>query len=461
MPKPNTAANKLKCVCCNAATKKNKSHLVFDEYGKFRRIQFLLAECLNKKVAEVTGGQQSICVECLNQLDQNYAFKLKCTKPDKAATSEESEDSDCEQSATAPEESEKDGQSLSVGTADDEVLDSLPAEIKPDHSDTKNYKSNKGELENKATDIDDDVSMISQDQESGSEYIIDSQLSDRQPYVVKIESEVETLNGYEIVYYQDEYVDCHQETEQNEMMADASADDEQFHDQDEHLANDQLDEIDDESQDGDSQQDKVNSSEEIQQKQSKPSSHPACIDIIFTDEATEYNYSAKDEHQIPISESPTIATSFIESLTVHSVKDIIRKGISTHCLKIPPMPSTEERVNTRKCSSQYTKNKHRNNDQQNLGYSQDEDNEDDDMLMDVDEAFIPKLQIEQVTSMANDSEPPVDLDDYVREIASVSFCEFSPFIGQPICKVRILFLNQNLLLIILFWFFLNYIALLG
>lgn len=66
-----------KCKCCNTAISKS-FRFIYDEEGKELNIEFLLFDCVGKKVSEKNGLDQAICTKCLLQLQQSYEFKRKC-----------------------------------------------------------------------------------------------------------------------------------------------------------------------------------------------------------------------------------------------------------------------------------------------------------------------------------------------------------------------------------------------
>lgn len=66
-----------KCKCCNTAISKS-FRLIYDEEGRELNIEFLLLDCVGKKVSEKNGLDQAICTKCLLQLQQSYDFKKKC-----------------------------------------------------------------------------------------------------------------------------------------------------------------------------------------------------------------------------------------------------------------------------------------------------------------------------------------------------------------------------------------------
>lgn len=66
-----------KCKCCNTAISKS-FRFIYDEEGKELNIEFLLLDCVGKKVSEKNGSDQAICTKCLLQLQQSYEFKRKC-----------------------------------------------------------------------------------------------------------------------------------------------------------------------------------------------------------------------------------------------------------------------------------------------------------------------------------------------------------------------------------------------
>lgn len=374
-PKPLT---KTKCVCCNAPIRKTKSHLVFDEYGKFRRIQFLLAECLSKQVVEVPGGQQSICIECLNQLDQNYAFKLKCMRQNEEPPIDEESEEDSDQSAEE-EVMEVEQSSVGVETDDNNVMP-LPNTLKMEHIETDNIEYKVIGNRSPLLEILDD----------------DGSLNDHKGSVCEL-----------IIGVEDSAAITEDSQQSNENL--------------------ELEAIETFVIEEDDEQDAENKSQNLDPLNEKQESQDV-IDLVFTD-VSEYVCSLNGEidDDINHADSPTIATSFIESLTVHSVKQIIRKGIPTHCLKIPPKPQFEDtRKNVPSRSEVLNK------------VNGDDDEED---LSTDDDFFVPTLKIEQIEMKISKEMEPVDLDEYVRAIASVSFCEFSSFVGQPFCKVlNILFL---------------------
>lgn len=83
-----------KCKCCNTAISKSFRY-IYDEEGKELNIEFLLLDCLGKKVSERNGLDQVICTKCLLQLQQSYEFKKKCLEAaDDSEVSENNEDED-------------------------------------------------------------------------------------------------------------------------------------------------------------------------------------------------------------------------------------------------------------------------------------------------------------------------------------------------------------------------------
>lgn len=410
MTKPNSrpAPTKIKCVCCNAPTKKNKSHLVFDEYGQFRRIQFLLAECLGKQVFEVAGGQQSICSECLNQLDQNYAFKLKCSKTNKEYESEDNR-SDHSSVDEVDDETEDVDDELSLGPTDETepmsdeiVMVDLPQTQETNFCHTN--KINETIIKDECaipTETNTDEGSIKLQNYLESIAVADDENSKRFRLILSSQTTPDdgssqrsdgAFNVEEMIEIVDKEI----------MYSDAKV--EPIDDDESHEEVELLDYVE------------ILDAVPTVSKQESPD----YLESIFAD-ATDYNYSNKED---PTAASPTIATSFIESLTVHSVKEIIRKGIPTHRLLIPPKPKVMVKKN-RQLSRRTQLSRYD-------GVDEDEDDDEHMLLNDVD-TFVPKLKIEQVNN--DEAEPVVDLDEYVSAIASVSFCEFSPFIGQPHCKV--------------------------
>lgn len=87
--------SKQKCKCCaTGLTDKLNAHLIFDESGLEKNIQFLLSDCLGKYVDESDGLDQAICNDCFEQLKQSFLFKQKCRNQceDEEQIEEESED---------------------------------------------------------------------------------------------------------------------------------------------------------------------------------------------------------------------------------------------------------------------------------------------------------------------------------------------------------------------------------
>lgn len=79
-----------KCKCCNTAISKS-FRFIYDEEGRELNIEFLLLDCVGKKVSDKNGLDQAICTKCLLQLQQSYEFKMKCLE-----AADESEGSDNE-----------------------------------------------------------------------------------------------------------------------------------------------------------------------------------------------------------------------------------------------------------------------------------------------------------------------------------------------------------------------------
>ncbi len=66
-----------KCKCCKTVLSKSFRY-IYDEEGRELNIEFLLFDCVGKKVSEKNGLDQAICTKCLLQLQQSYEFKRKC-----------------------------------------------------------------------------------------------------------------------------------------------------------------------------------------------------------------------------------------------------------------------------------------------------------------------------------------------------------------------------------------------
>lgn len=81
-----------KCKCCNTLISKS-FRFIYDEEGKELNIEFLLFDCVGKRVSEKNGLDQAICTKCLLQLQQSYEFKKKCLE---AADDSDASDSDSE-----------------------------------------------------------------------------------------------------------------------------------------------------------------------------------------------------------------------------------------------------------------------------------------------------------------------------------------------------------------------------
>lgn len=400
MPKPSQKPPaKIKCVCCNAPTKKHKSHLVFDEYGKFRRIQFLLAECLNKKVIEVAGGQQSICVDCLNQLDLNYAFKLKCSKQSNDQDETEGSNDESEQSdEDAHEESIVDEDVADYG--DDDKFNVVVKE-----AENVLLPPPKFEIELSETADDDHLNGIKEEiEEKTNEIDVESTMSLDQP-------EISTTS------IPDEYMMVNKVD--NSSSVNLENEDHIEYEEIEHFEEIHHDQIEDES----------STSICYESGDQRHETADDYTEMVFAD-PTEYDFVMNE------SPPPTISTSFIDSLTLHSVKEIIRKGIPTHCLSLPPEPKIIDRNKQHFSRSNTFNARHHEQGLVDHNSREDDDDVDEKILVD-EEEFVPELQIEQIQCFAESE--PADLDDYVRNIASVSFCEFSPFIGNPVCKVFIIF----------------------
>lgn len=83
-----------KCKCCNTAISKSFRY-IYDEEGRELNIEFLLFDCVGKKVSEKNGLDQAICTKCLLQLQQSYEFKKKCLEAvDESEESDDAEEAD-------------------------------------------------------------------------------------------------------------------------------------------------------------------------------------------------------------------------------------------------------------------------------------------------------------------------------------------------------------------------------
>lgn len=87
-----------KCKCCNTPISKS-FRLIYDEEGKELNIEFLLLDCVGKKVSEKNGPDQAICTKCLLQLQQSYDFKKKCLEAGDDDDSEASEVSEANEAS--------------------------------------------------------------------------------------------------------------------------------------------------------------------------------------------------------------------------------------------------------------------------------------------------------------------------------------------------------------------------
>ncbi|KAJ6641337.1 Zinc finger protein [Pseudolycoriella hygida] len=91
-----------KCKCCNTPISKSFRY-IYDEEGKELNIEFLLFDCVGKKVHEKNGLDQAICTKCLLQLQQSYEFKKKCLEAADDSEDSSSEIEICEKSSPKSE----------------------------------------------------------------------------------------------------------------------------------------------------------------------------------------------------------------------------------------------------------------------------------------------------------------------------------------------------------------------
>lgn len=402
-----TTANK--CTCCNGVLKKNKAHHIFDEYGKFRRIQFLLAECVQKKVIEVSGTVQAICSDCLNQLEQNYAFKLKCMSSrsddneiDEDDEHDEVEDDDGEgdemQLEVKNETGIDDGDDIELDTLVknekefvleiiDDVDDAVPEEIEEIAKPTE-IQTQQDQLEFIDTDlIDDDATLDSENvlQDGDVEHIDDD--------VEHIEEDVEHIE------------------DAVEHIEDSAAYDS------EHIKFDMdLDIVDGDANSTTNEDIVVYVAMETDKQavcdRSDPQNPSAEQDA---DEQIIHEFTIqKEEDAVPeLADSADSAPdellfdpakTFVECLTVHSIKEKIRSGIPVHAVR---------------CGSD------REPDEADESGDADQDSE----RRERSAAAASMLQLKE--------EVPIDVDEYVMSIVSVSFCEYSQFHECVMCDVSV------------------------
>lgn len=316
-----------KCVCCTDLLKRNKTHNIFDEYGKFRQIQFLLSECVQKTIVEVPGSRQAICSDCLNQLEQNYAFKLKCTSQ---KTEDNSDDAEDVEDADDAED---------VKDADDAVAEASDGLAHVHEGD--------GDI---LIDYEDEHAAV-------SEAVIT--YDPECPIIVKVEPEHLSSSNVIVVTEpcsspnRTEYYDDEQLNDGVDLNVDCRL-----------IVESELESV---------QVADVIEYEPCDQLEMKPE------DDDVVDDATMSESVEKPEVFMA-------TTSFVDSLTVHSIKEIIRAGIPVHSV--------------------------------GSSHVQDEDDPLDNRV-------------------ENEEEHPIDVDEYVMSIVSVSFCEFSPLYGRPKCVVGV------------------------
>lgn len=71
----------IKCSCCKLIFPSNaKRHHIFGNSEAAPRLQEMLTAFLVKPIVEKVGTDQAICDNCLAQLEQSYAFKMRCLK---------------------------------------------------------------------------------------------------------------------------------------------------------------------------------------------------------------------------------------------------------------------------------------------------------------------------------------------------------------------------------------------
>lgn len=418
MPQPNTAP-KPKCVCCNGRIEKNRFQLVFDDYGQFRRIQFLLAECVNKLVTEIPGSKQAICTDCLNQLEQNYAFKLRCSKQNaddaddaNGDDGDDSEKSDHSSSNTAKDEPSPDEEAAVFNDVDMDL-------VKTEHLVSSTCENSnlpemsevgvKEEIFPEPASETDDDHMIELEELASLDHMSEfGKTAQNQTDCGELEFIDETspaqADDDNCLLLESKYVSFPESDSIDEIFTNDANDDEYLE-----------------------EEESVNTEHELLEE-------AANVGTAFIDDAA----IAHDDVHIPLEKASNIGTSFIDSLTVHSIKEKIRKGIPTHCLRIPPMPTKSLKKNSiktfrpSKAIATMTGRIDSTGDLIDILEGQDEDGT---SAFDDPESFVPKLTIEHIGELNDESDGPVDIDDYVMSIVAVSFCEFSPFVGHPVCEV--------------------------
>lgn len=321
--------DKQKCMCCNSTLKKNKSHNIFDECGKNIRIQFLLAECVQKLVYELSGTVQAICSDCLNQLQQSYAFKLKCKN---LKTDDDDDDGD--------EEEEEDTQS-------EVILNDQP----------------------------DNVEVIQDEPYNGNKTIELEILNE----VAGEYDHVSTASASELRDQNPEHTDY--PTRNDEIDVNVAMETEVLEDYD---------------------------SIQTTQDLSTAQITEHYLEDVFLTDVTDVECANPDPDALKqidglgsasTSEEQVLfdpANRFVESLTVHSIKEKIRFGIPVHAVH---------------CTS----------------------NRENDSASDCEDRSGRPDRSE--TRLQLDDEVPIDVDEYVMSIVSVSFNDYSEFQDCVMCNV--------------------------
>lgn len=174
-----------KCKCCNTAISKSFRY-IYDEEGKELKIEFLLFDCVGKKVSEKNGLDQAICTKCLLQLQQTYEFKKKCLE-----AADESEDSESEKAEEFTEvssiksvqiqnEEVFDESDVPIETLDDEfVIDetSLDESDFIDASSLKNDNDDESDVEIKFVEVIDILEDTNSNHSPKSQHRVNDKLS--------------------------------------------------------------------------------------------------------------------------------------------------------------------------------------------------------------------------------------------------------------------------------------------
>lgn len=85
----------IKCMCCKLIFPANANrHPIFGNHDTAPRLQQMLTTFLMKPIIAKLDTEQSICDNCLAQLEQSYAFKMRCLKLQEEEEEQNDEDND-------------------------------------------------------------------------------------------------------------------------------------------------------------------------------------------------------------------------------------------------------------------------------------------------------------------------------------------------------------------------------